>query len=199
MALGSSAVQKATSCVDRAWQDIERGASTYPLFLCSLADALLKWFLRPITTTIAVDNIRQLSYDASMNSKSLPQPTEAELELLRILWEQGPSTVRAIHESLREAKGTGYTTTLKILQRMTEKGLVRRDETRRSHVYSAVRRAEQTQRQLVRNLLRAAFGGAPAKLVVQALSEETVSADELAEIRRLLDELEARQSKKGMK
>jgi predicted transcriptional regulator len=134
-----------------------------------------------------------------MNNKFLPQPTEAELELLRILWDRGPSTVRAIHESLRAAKGTGYTTTLKILQRMTEKGLVRRDETRRSHVYSAVRRAEQTQRQLVRNLLKAAFGGAPAKLVVQALSEETVSADELAEIRRLVDELEARQTKKGTK
>jgi BlaI family penicillinase repressor len=134
-----------------------------------------------------------------MNDKSLPRPTEAELELLRVLWERGPSTVREIHEAVRGAKETGYTTTLKILQRMTDKGLVRRDETRRSHVYSAVRRAEQTQRQLVRNLLRAAFGGAPAKLVVQALSEETVSADDLAEIRRLLDELEARQSKKGPK
>ena len=134
-----------------------------------------------------------------MNKKPLPQPTDAELELLRILWERGPSTVREIHDSLHEAKNTGYTTTLKILQRMTEKGLVRRDETQRSHVYSAVRRAEQTQRQLVRNLLRAAFGGAPARLVVQALSEETVSPDELAEIRTLLDELEARQSKKEKK
>ena len=134
-----------------------------------------------------------------MNKKPLPQPTDAELELLRILWVCGPSTVREIHDSLREAKSTGYTTTLKILQRMTDKGLVRRDETQRSHVYSAVRRAEQTQRQLVRNLLRAAFGGAPARLVVQALSEETVSPDELAEIRRLLDELEARQSKKEKK
>ncbi len=134
-----------------------------------------------------------------MNKKPLPQPTDAELELLRILWERGPSTVREIHDSLREAKTTGYTTTLKILQRMTDKGLVRRDETQRSHVYSAVRRAEQTQRQLVRNLLRAAFGGAPARLVVQALSEEAVSPDELAEIRKLLDELEARQSKKERK
>jgi BlaI family transcriptional regulator, penicillinase repressor len=134
-----------------------------------------------------------------MNDKSPRRPTEAELELLRVLWERGPSTVREIHEAVRGAKETGYTTTLKILQRMTDKGLVRRDETRRSHVYSAVRRAEQTQRQLVRNLLRAAFGGAPAKLVVQALSEETVSADDLAEIRRLLDEIEARQSKKGAK
>jgi BlaI family penicillinase repressor len=134
-----------------------------------------------------------------MTNKSLPQPTEAELELLRILWNRGPSTVRTIHESLGAAKGTGYTTTLKILQRMTEKGLVRRDESRRSHVYTAVRRAEQTQRQLVRNLLHAAFGGAPAKLVVQALSEESVSAEDLSEIRRLLDALEARQARKGTK
>jgi predicted transcriptional regulator len=134
-----------------------------------------------------------------MKKKSLPRPTEAELELLRVLWERGPSTVREIHDSQRDVKATGYTTTLKILQNMTEKGLVERDESRRSHVYRAVCRAEQTQRQLVRDLLRRAFGGAPGKLVVQALSEEPVSAEELAEIRRLLEELEARQHRKGTK
>ena len=115
------------------------------------------------------------------------------------MWERGPSTVREIHENLSDEKETGYTTTLKILQNMAEKGLVARDESRRSHVYRAVYQAEQTQRQLVRDLLRRAFGGSPGKLVVQALSEETVSPDDLAEIRRLLDELEARQSKKGTK
>jgi BlaI family transcriptional regulator, penicillinase repressor len=134
-----------------------------------------------------------------MNTKPLPQPTGAELELLRVLWERGPSTVREIHGSLPDEKGTGYTTTLKILQKMAEKGLVKRDESRRSHVYSAVGQPEQTQRQLVSDLLRRAFGGTPTKLVVQALSEETVSADDLAEIRRLLDELEARQTRKGTK
>ncbi|HUE16654.1 MAG TPA: BlaI/MecI/CopY family transcriptional regulator [Planctomycetaceae bacterium] len=134
-----------------------------------------------------------------MTKKPLPRPTEAELELLRVLWERGPSTVREIHESLSDQKETGYTTTLKILQNMAEKGLVARDESRRSHVYRAVYQAEQTQRQLVRDLLRRAFGGTPTKLVVQALSEETVSADDLAEIRRLLDELEARQRRKGTK
>jgi len=134
-----------------------------------------------------------------MKKKSLPRPTEAELELLRVLWERGPSTVREIHDSQCDVKATGYTTTLKILQNMTEKGLVERDESRRSHVYRAVCRAEQTQRQLVRDLLRRAFGGAPGKLVVQALSEEPVSAEELAEIRRLLEELEARQHRKGTK
>jgi predicted transcriptional regulator len=132
-----------------------------------------------------------------MSKKSLPRPTRAELELLRVLWERGPSLVREIHESLRPQKETGYTTTLKILQKMAEKGLVARDESQRSHVYRAVFKAEQTQRQLVRDLLRRAFGGAPAKLVVQALSEEAISTDELAEIRRLLDEIEARQSRKG--
>ena len=134
-----------------------------------------------------------------MSKKPQPKPTEAELELLRVLWERGPSTVREIHECVSGEKETGYTTTLKILQNMAEKGLVARDESRRSHVYRAVYKAEQAQRQLVRDLLRRAFGGSPGKLVVQALSEESVSADDLAEIRRLLDELEARQSRKGTK
>src|SRR5580704_10369117 len=134
-----------------------------------------------------------------MNKKSLPQPTGAELELLRVLWDRGPSTVREIHDSLRDQKETGYTTTLKILQKMAEKGLVKRDESRRSHVYRAVWQAEQTQRQLVRDLLRRAFGGSPGKLVVQALSEEAVSPDELLEIRQLLEKLEASQSRKGPK
>lgn len=134
-----------------------------------------------------------------MSEKSLPKPTEAELELLRILWSRGPSTVRAIHESLGAEKETGYTTTLKILQKMTDKGLVLRDETDRSHVYSAAIKAEQTQRQLVRDLLQKAFGGSPAQLVVQALSEKKASADELAEIRRLLDSLEAGQGKAKVK
>jgi len=134
-----------------------------------------------------------------MPEKSLPRPTEAELELLSVLWERGPSTVREIHEVLSGKKDTGYTTTLKILQKMTAKGLVRRDQSRRSHVYEAAWRAEQTQRQLVRDLLHRAFGGEPGKLVVQALSEEKASAEELAEIRRMLDQLDARQTRRGTK
>jgi predicted transcriptional regulator len=120
----------------------------------------------------------------------LPKPTEAELELLRVLWERGPSTVREIHEAAGDEKETGYTTTLKILQKMAEKGLVRRDKSQRSHVYTAALKAEQTQRQLVRDLLHRAFGGAAVQLVVQALSERPASADELAEIRLLLDAME---------
>ena len=125
-----------------------------------------------------------------MAGKSLPRPTEAELELLRVLWERGPSTVREVHDALRDAKETGYTTTLKILQKMTEKGLVQRDESERSHIYIAAIEAEKTQRQLVRDLLHRAFGGSPAALVLQALSEQRASVEELAEIRRLIDRLQ---------
>jgi BlaI family transcriptional regulator, penicillinase repressor len=134
-----------------------------------------------------------------MSNQPMPRPTEAELELLAVLWARGPSTVRQIHEALSGEKSTGYTTTLKILQKMLDKGLLRRDERERSHVYAAVWKAEQTQRQLVRDLLRRAFRGAAGKLVVQALSEEKVSADELAEIRKMLDGLEAREKRKRTK
>lgn len=130
-----------------------------------------------------------------MPAKSLlPKPTEAELELLRVLWDRGSSTVREIHEASGDEKETGYTTTLKILQNMTAKGLVQRDETQRSHVYSAALKAEQTQRQLVRDLLHRAFGGSPAQLVVQALSEKKATPEELAEIRRLLDGMDKPES-----
>ncbi|MEX0678700.1 MAG: BlaI/MecI/CopY family transcriptional regulator [Pirellulales bacterium] len=133
-----------------------------------------------------------------MERKPAIRPTAAELTLLRVLWERGPSTVREIHQAASGAKATGYTTTLKILQNMADKGLVRRDKSRRSHVYEAARQAEHTQRQLVRDLLHRAFGGSPGKLVVQALSEKKASPDELAEIRNLLDKLEARQGKTRM-
>src|ERR1700683_1526539 len=109
-----------------------------------------------------------------MSQEHLPRPTEAELELLSVLWTRGPSTVRQIHEALSGQKSTGYTTTLKILQKMLEKGLLRRDERERSHVYAAVWRAEQTQRQLVRDLLRRAFRGAPPQVVVPGLSGEKI-------------------------
>lgn len=135
-----------------------------------------------------------------MRSKSPPpRPTEAELELLRVLWERGPSTVRDIYDAILLEKGTGYTTTLKILQKMAEKGLVRRDESQRSHVYAAAIKAEHTQRQLVRDLLHRAFGGSPGQLVVQALSEKKATAAELTEIRRVLDELESTVTKSNRK
>ena len=109
---------------------------------------------------------------------------------MRVLWERGPSTVREVTDVLQEARGTGYTTALKLLQIMTEKGLVQRDETSRAHAYEAVASAETTQRQLVSDLLERAFGGSARQLVLQALSAKRASRDELAEIRSLLDEFE---------
>ena len=119
-----------------------------------------------------------------------PRPTDAELAILRVLWERGPSTVRQIQEILNRARTTGYTTVLKLLQIMTEKGLVRRDESQRTHVYQANRSQGQTQRQLVGDLLDRAFGGSAEKLVMQALAAGKASPEELTQIRELLDRLE---------
>ena len=125
-----------------------------------------------------------------MARKSLPRPTDAELAILRVLWRRGPSTVREVTEALAVGREVGYTTALKLLQIMTDKGLVRRDESRRTHVYAARLGEEQTQRQLVGDLLERAFGGSAQKLVMQALAARRASPEELAEIRRLLDEIE---------
>ena len=113
------------------------------------------------------------------------KPTDAELAILRVLWTRGPSTVRQVAEAMgREA---GYTTVLKLLQIMTEKQLVRRDESTRTHVYEAAYSEDQTQRHLVADLLNRVFDGSAAKLVVQALAASKTSPEELAEIRKLLD------------
>src|SRR5687767_15519706 len=117
----------------------------------------------------------------------LPRPTDGELSILRVLWERGPSTVRQVHDVLNRERPTAYTTALKLLQIMTEKGLVRRDETDRTHVYHARLSQEQTQRQLVRDLVDRAFGGSASKLVMQALAAKRTSAEELTEIRKLID------------
>ena len=123
-------------------------------------------------------------------SATLPKPTDAELAILRVLWELGPSTVRRIQQVLDRARPTGYTTVLKLLQIMTEKGLVRRDESERSHVYRARLSEGQTQQQLLGDLLDRAFAGSTSRLVMQALSSRKASPEELAEIRRMLDEWE---------
>jgi predicted transcriptional regulator len=137
-----------------------------------------------------------MSYIVGMAKKSRPKPTAAELELLAVLWDLGPSTVRQVHDVIAGEKETGYTTTLRILQKMTDKGLVRRDESQRSHIYRAAYEPHETRRQLVRDLLRRAFGGSPAQLVMQALSEQRATPEELAEIRTLLDKLESEQGRK---
>lgn len=125
-----------------------------------------------------------------MPKPELPRPTEAELAILRVLWDRGPSTVRDVTDALQEARGTGYTTALKLMQIMTDKGLVQRDDSSKSHIYEAVASAETTQRQLVNDLLDRAFGGSVRQLVLQALSAKPASSDELAEIRTMLDEYE---------
>jgi predicted transcriptional regulator len=120
--------------------------------------------------------------------QNLPRPTDAELEILRVLWERGPSTVRQVHEALAGTRETGYTTTLKLMQIMAEKGLVTRDESSRTHVYAARASQEHTQRQLLNHLVDRAFGGSAAELVLRALSARKTSDDELREIRKLIDE-----------
>ena len=119
-----------------------------------------------------------------------PRPTDAELQILRVLWQRGASTVREVYETLNETKPTGYTTVLKFMQIMAEKGLVRRDEEQRAHVYTTRVPQEQTQQQMVRDLLRRVFNDSPAQLMMQALATKRASPEELAEIRRLLDEFE---------
>jgi predicted transcriptional regulator len=119
-----------------------------------------------------------------------PRPTDAELAILRVLWARGPSTVRQVLDTLAEERGTGYTTVLKLLQIMTEKGLVARDESDRTHVYEARYGEADTQRQLVDDLLDRAFGGSAMQLVMSALSSRRTSRKELAEIRRLIEERE---------
>lgn len=125
-----------------------------------------------------------------MPKKGLSRPTDAELEILNVLWQRGPSTVRDVYDALSQSREMGYTTVLKLMQIMAEKRLVVRDESNRTHVYEARAPREQTQRQLLGDLLERAFDGSPKKLVMQALSSTKASAEELAEIRQMLDELE---------
>ena len=123
----------------------------------------------------------------AMNRPPAPRPTDAELAILRILWDRGPSTVRQVHEILGRDRQAAYTTALKLLQIMTEKGLVERDERDRTHIYRARLSEETTQRQLVRDLLDRAFGGSSTKLVMQALATKRASAEELRDIRQAID------------
>ena len=125
-----------------------------------------------------------------MAQRNPPKPTDAELGILHVLWKRGPSTVRQVLEELNRRRETGYTTVLKFLQIMTEKGLVTRDESQRSHVYQAALAEEQTQQQLVYDLMDRAFGGSARKLVMQALAAKKTSPEELAKIKRWLEELE---------
>ncbi len=125
-----------------------------------------------------------------MNQATLKTPTQSELEILRVLWERGPSTVKEVHEALSATKPVGYTTVLKLMQIMTVKGTVTRNERDRAHVYEACQPADRTKRQLAGDMLQKVFGGSASELVLHALSGRKASHEEIEEIRRLLDEYE---------
>jgi predicted transcriptional regulator len=117
------------------------------------------------------------------------KPTESELEILQILWVKGLATVREVHEDLAATKDVGYTTTLKLMQIMNEKGLVKRDDSMRTHVYQAAVNKEKTQKHLLGKMIDNLFGGSPTQLVIQALGEHKASPDELEKIQALLNDL----------
>lgn len=123
-------------------------------------------------------------------NKALIKPTEGELEILKILWQSGPCTVRTVNDKLNEEKPVGYTTTLKIMQIMLEKGIVKRKEEGKIHTYFAALNQEDAQKQLMDKILTTAFGGSAVKLAMQALGGANPSKEELSEIRKLLDDLE---------
>lgn len=122
------------------------------------------------------------------NTKTI-KPTESELEILQALWAKGLATVREIHEELAKSKDVGYTTTLKLMQIMHEKGLVKRDDSMRTHVYQAAVNKEKTQKHLLSKMIDNLFGGSPTQLVIQALGEHKASPEELEKIQALLNNL----------
>lgn len=126
----------------------------------------------------------------TMSNSKYIKPTESELEILQILWEKGLATVREVHEELAKTKDAGYTTTLKLMQIMNEKGLVRRDDSMRTHVYQAAVNKEKTQKHLLNKMIDSLFGGSPTQLVIQALgNNHKASPEEIEKIQRLLDNL----------
>ncbi len=141
-----------------------------------------------MSTNIFVESTNILVHKTLVPRPTLPDPTPAELEILRVLWKKGPSTVRHVVEEFGD--GTGYTTVLKLLQIMKEKGLVTRDDSERSHVFTPTLPQRETQRRLVMGLLERAFEGSAQALVMQALAGRPPSRTETTELRRLLDSLE---------
>lgn len=117
------------------------------------------------------------------------KPTESELEILQVLWEKGQASVRDVHEELLKTKEAGYTTTLKLMQIMHEKGLVKRDDSIKTHIYQAAVSKEKTQKHLLGKMIDTLFGGSPTQLVMQALGNHKASDSELEEIQKLLDNL----------
>lgn len=125
-----------------------------------------------------------------MMTQGPSKPTAGELEILRVLWDRGPSTVRGVHKELSRSKDVGYTTVLKLLQIMAAKGMVKRNETQRAHVYEATRPADETKRELADDVLQRVFGGSASQLMLHALEGRHTSRREIEELRRLLDDHE---------
>ena len=121
---------------------------------------------------------------------SVPKPTEGELEILQVIWEHGPSTVRFVNDQLSKQKRVGYTTTLKLMQIMSDKRLLKRDTTGKTHIYAAAVSQQKTQQQLIDKLMTTAFGGSAMQLVMQALGNKKSTKEEINEIRAFLDQLE---------
>jgi len=128
-----------------------------------------------------------------MARRATGRPTDQELEILKVLWGLGPSTVRSVWEAMRGSRRVGYTTTLKMLQIMTDKGLVVRDDSQRAHVYRPRQSRAMVARKLAGDLVERVFDGSTPQLVLHALSRKKASAEELAEVRKLLDEIERRE------
>ena len=126
-----------------------------------------------------------------MSAPKLIKPTESELEILQILWRKGLATVREVHEELARTKDVGYTTTLKLMQIMNEKGIVKRDDSMRTHIYQPAVNKERTQKHLLSKMIDSLFGGSPTQLVIQALGDDNhkASPEELEKIQSLLNEL----------
>lgn len=125
-----------------------------------------------------------------MNNSRLNKPTESEMEILQVLWEQGSSTVREVHDILSETKDSGYTTTLKLMQIMNEKGLLSRNDESKTHIYTAAVKKESIQKQVVSKMINGLFKGSSAKLVMHALGNHRASKEEISEIKKYLDEIE---------
>jgi BlaI family penicillinase repressor len=133
---------------------------------------------------------------ASRSQNESPRPTEAELNILRVLWERGDSTVREVHDSLHGDDGAGYTTALKLMQIMHAKGLVERDDSQRAHVYRAAVSKQRTQKRFMADMVQRLFNGSPSQLVLHALGDHPrASRDELRQIRELLNRIDAERAK----
>ncbi len=134
-----------------------------------------------------------------MPNLKLNKPTESEMAILQILWEEGPSTVREVHEILSGTKESGYTTTLKLMQIMHDKGMLSRNDESKTHIYSTLIKKESVQKQVVGNMIKGLFKGSSAKLVMHALGNHRASSEEISEIKKYLDEMELTEMTKKKK